>query len=334
MSNEIKIAFLGCGHHVQESHCFEPKGMKIHGVYDPNVKNIEKMEEKLGRTLIHYTSESHLLEDIDVSAVFIGNSSKFHADSLNNVINAGKHVFIEKPIAVNRDQIVIAAKAIKKAKEKGLVVLSCYPRRLEEVLDKYWICNNINIVVLGEALQFSYDFSYPTPKHWNNKVNDRSLMIDHINQDIDMMNMLCGKSNLKYGVVLKDVPLEYFVNGIREDGIGFQFHGSRFLSTRCYSETITIRYEKGEIRLDLERGIMEVRFDEANLVETFQARKMNYDYHFVKMITHFVDLLRNPITAIPYVTLEEIIYNNNFAFLLKDPLRVVRGSVLEQDIVF
>lgn len=64
----------------------------------------------------------HVIESVDV--VLIANAAKFHPMHLSAAIQAGKHVFVEKPHAVDPAGIAVVRAAVEEARKKNLCVLS------------------------------------------------------------------------------------------------------------------------------------------------------------------------------------------------------------------
>jgi len=65
-----------------------------------------------------------MLNDKDIQGVIIGTPNKFHAEQAIASLNAGKHVFLEKPMSMNlpeADAIVAAAKKSGKTVQIGMV---------------------------------------------------------------------------------------------------------------------------------------------------------------------------------------------------------------------
>ena len=60
----------------------------------------------------------HVIECVDV--VLIANAAKFHPMHLAAAVRAGKHVFVEKPHAVDPAGIRVVRAAVEDAKRKGL----------------------------------------------------------------------------------------------------------------------------------------------------------------------------------------------------------------------
>ncbi len=70
-----------------------------------------------------------VIEASDV--VLIANAAKFHPMQMTAAIEAGKHVFVEKPHAIDPAGIQQAARAMERAKENGLGVLSGLQSRFQ-----------------------------------------------------------------------------------------------------------------------------------------------------------------------------------------------------------
>jgi predicted dehydrogenase len=69
-----------------------------------------------------FDAYKRVIESVDV--VLIANAAKFHPLHLTAAVEAGKHVFVEKPHAIDPAGIKMVAAARDKAKQKGLSVLS------------------------------------------------------------------------------------------------------------------------------------------------------------------------------------------------------------------
>jgi predicted dehydrogenase len=71
-----------------------------------------------------YTDHRELLADNRITAVIIGTPNKFHAQQAIDALQAGKHVFLEKPMAMNvaeSDAIVAAMRKSGKIVQIGMV---------------------------------------------------------------------------------------------------------------------------------------------------------------------------------------------------------------------
>lgn len=62
--------------------------------------------------------------DSDVDVVLIACASKFHPQYLKAAVDAGKHVFVEKPHSINAPELMVVTEACETAKKKDLCVVS------------------------------------------------------------------------------------------------------------------------------------------------------------------------------------------------------------------
>jgi predicted dehydrogenase len=111
----LKAGVLGAGHlgkiHLrllQQSEKYD-----LIGFYDPDVKNAQKVVKEFGYT--YFDSLDDLISAVDMIDIVTPTLS--HFDCAEKVIKAGKHVFIEKPIANTVEE---ARKIIQLAKEYGV----------------------------------------------------------------------------------------------------------------------------------------------------------------------------------------------------------------------
>jgi predicted dehydrogenase len=101
----IKVAVIGAGgmlqHHVAG---FSKAGAELVGIMDVNAKAARKAAEKWQIAQAFDTVEEMLAES-DADAVSIIVPNKFHAPLSIKCLNAGKHVFCEKPPALNAGEV-------------------------------------------------------------------------------------------------------------------------------------------------------------------------------------------------------------------------------------
>lgn len=119
MNSPCKIGFLGAGdisllHAAAIDHC---PGAELAGLWSiDDALNSEK-SERFGCRI--YESAEALVSDPDVDAVFILTNLETHCEYGQLAMNAGKHVLIEKPVAVSVDEL----KTLQACAEKNGVVL-------------------------------------------------------------------------------------------------------------------------------------------------------------------------------------------------------------------
>ena len=111
----LKIGIIGAGRigkvHL-ESISYHVKGAEVVAIADPFMNDETKAFcEGFGVEKI-YTDYTKIIEDKDIDAVLVCSSTDTHAPISIEAINAGKHVFCEKPLANTVDKILEIAEAL------------------------------------------------------------------------------------------------------------------------------------------------------------------------------------------------------------------------------
>ena len=115
--SKVKIGLIACGkiatcHHVPEVLKLE-KRAEITALFDLKKSNATKLKKELLPDSKIYDSVEDLL-GADVDAVIISTPNNSHCELTLQALKAGKHVLVEKPMAVNlkdADKMIAAAKA-------------------------------------------------------------------------------------------------------------------------------------------------------------------------------------------------------------------------------
>lgn len=119
--NLIRFGFIGAGmiaHYSAQNVHKHPCGRLV-AVHDTNGARARDLASKHGAKTVHDDASS-LLADGEVDAVYIAVPNKFHAELAVAALGAGKHVLIEKPLAMNaaEGEAMLAA-----ARKSGRVLL-------------------------------------------------------------------------------------------------------------------------------------------------------------------------------------------------------------------
>ncbi len=136
-SDIIRVGVIGCGGRGTEAAqqaMAADKGVRITAMADILMdrvhekrailrgKNPEQTQVDDDHCFAGFQAYQHVIESSDV--VLIANAAKFHPFHMSAAINAGKHVFVEKPHAIDPAGIQMVRSACEKAKTKKLAVLS------------------------------------------------------------------------------------------------------------------------------------------------------------------------------------------------------------------
>jgi predicted dehydrogenase len=113
-------------------------------VQDPHLERAKSLADKYGARA--YTSAKELFADKNVDAVYIATPNKFHVPLAIDALNAGKHVILEKPFAMNATE---AEEAIATAKTAGKVLTVGMNQRFSA--DSQKIKHLVETGVLGDV---------------------------------------------------------------------------------------------------------------------------------------------------------------------------------------
>ncbi len=137
-SGVIKVGVIGCGGRGAEgamNAMNAGKDVRIHAMGD---LLRDRAEEKRTELRAKYPDQVEVTDDrlfrgfdcykkvlaSGVDAVIIANAAKFHPLHLKAAVDAGKHVFVEKPHAIDPAGIKMVRAAVEAAKAKRLCVVS------------------------------------------------------------------------------------------------------------------------------------------------------------------------------------------------------------------
>jgi predicted dehydrogenase len=116
----VRFGFIGAGqiaYYAAEAVLRHPDARLV-AIQDLHVERLKSLQKKHTLEFAHETVEE-LLANKSVDAVYIAVPNKFHIPLAIQALEAGKHVILEKPFAMNAAE---AEQAIAKAKAAGLVL--------------------------------------------------------------------------------------------------------------------------------------------------------------------------------------------------------------------
>src|SRR5262249_25996884 len=131
----MNIAVIGCGY-VAESYLRtlgNYRYLRLAGAYDSNENNLSKFCTKWKAR--QYTALTQILEDPSIDVVLNLTNPRSHYEINRKCIEHGKHVYSEKPLAMQSDQ---ALELVELAQRQG-VYLACAPcSLLSETAQNVW----------------------------------------------------------------------------------------------------------------------------------------------------------------------------------------------------
>ncbi len=148
LNEKIHLGVIGAGNignvHIQEFK--KLSDVHIAAVTDTFLPLAEQRAKENGIAKVHQTAEQ-LIADSSIDAVVIGVPNRFHAPLAVQALKAGKHVLLEKPMAISADA---AREIVRTQRETGKVLMIPHQMRWE------WIALQVKEQVDKGALGHIY----------------------------------------------------------------------------------------------------------------------------------------------------------------------------------
>jgi predicted dehydrogenase len=122
----IRLAFIGSGHinRVHAKAALDIGGIELSAVVNHRPESMEKFASDFSIKKTYLKIED-LIQEGGVDAFVVATPNKFHADQTIAALNAGYHVLVEKPMAMNGTE-ARAMVAAAQANQKTLMVAHCF----------------------------------------------------------------------------------------------------------------------------------------------------------------------------------------------------------------
>lgn len=311
---KIGIGFIGFGTHALCGH-FDHLGhlpVDVIAVNDPNPGVMVACDNVPYALNAVQVSEDEIYVNQNISAVFIMSPDRFHLEQTTRALRYGKHVFCEKPLIETTNDLSVLQSNIALANDCGLVFTTCHPRRFDRPFEWFRAMLPQFISELGVVLEMVFDFSYHKPSKAGLHVG---LLIDHLSHEVDLMHFMFGHQGF-HSYKLFDSETRYHVAGVRDDGIAFNFKGTRMLDNRTYPEFMQVRFAHGSVTMNMETGSAYLHNHECQDVRIFHGVcKTDYDGRFRKMNSDFI----NSMSGQPnYLTNNDLMVNAEMAVRLTE----------------
>lgn len=144
-------------------------GFPVVAVGSRSTESAERFAQKHGITRAH-GSYAELAADPEVDVVYIGTPHPFHAENAVQMLEAGKHVLVEKPFTINEAEARLiadtAARAGKVALEAMWARFLPHMARVREILASG---------ALGELRSVTADHNQKLPDDPSHRLNDLAL---------------------------------------------------------------------------------------------------------------------------------------------------------------
>lgn len=194
----LNFGLLGCGM-AAEVHAGAIKSLEnacLFGVADADKSRAASFAEKQG--VKSYKNFDELLLDESIDAVCICTPNGFHAQNAIAALNAGKHVVVEKPLALNKSDCDAVNEAVEKS-GKTLSVISQLRfsedvAAVKKVIDE----GKLGKIVLASAyLKYWRSPEYYSEGKWKgSKELDGGILMNQGVHGVDLLLYLAGNASV------------------------------------------------------------------------------------------------------------------------------------------
>lgn len=165
-SGQKRIGFIGAGNHASRTliPAFQAAGANLHTIISNGGINAYHFGRKFHFSNVG-TDERKLFDDDTVDAIVIATRHNNHADQIIAGLDAGKHIYCEKPLCLSLDELTLLER--KLAEHPDLHIMIGFNRRFSSL-----------IIKMKELLE-----GYKDPQCIIMTINAGNIPVDHWTQD-------------------------------------------------------------------------------------------------------------------------------------------------------
>jgi len=195
--DKINIGLIGCGTMgmitVNQLLAIDPK-LQIFGIYDPDPNSVKNVLEQVQPNPKVYESYQQLLDQPEIDWVMIASWNCFHYEQVIAALKAGKHIFCQKPIAINLKECEEIYEVWKKSNKLFNVAFtlrySPHYRKIKQLLTEK-IIGDIISMEFNETLDFNHG-GYIMGNWRRLTKNAGTHLLEKCCHDIDLVNWMVG----------------------------------------------------------------------------------------------------------------------------------------------
>ncbi|MCO1334402.1 Gfo/Idh/MocA family oxidoreductase [Microbulbifer sp. OS29] len=237
VDREFRWGFIGCGK-IANDFALVLNHLEQAEVYAVSARDTDRARAFASRHGAEkfYGSYAELVNDPLVDVVYIATVTEFHADHAKLVLNAGKHLLIEKPIALSVDEVSMIRSL---ARSKGLFCMEAMWMRFFPAME---YCKNvIKSGELGEVGQVRADLSFDLKRDegLDSPTWKTGGIFDAGVYPVHQALMICGGK-------IKDSECSGVIDGYGFGQVGAGLLHARFEETLTAMATWSILYEGAE----------------------------------------------------------------------------------------
>ena len=305
MSTEIRICMVGAGR-VAKVHA---NSLINHVPGGKLVAMVDPIEEVLTLTAKDYDIEDRFetledaLDSVDFEAVIITTPTFTHADLAITAAEAGKHIFLEKPMALNLDE----CDAIIKATDANQAILQIgFMRRFDP--DFIYASERISSGEIGQPMIIkSLTHGPGLPPPWARDIDKSNGNLAEVNShDWDCVRWLMGSNYERVYVEIANFKgashgintENYYDNNLVS--IKFENGGLGSITAVCpcdygYDARVEIVGEKGIMQIGDLKGqtiVTSTDRDQGLITPIYRTWPHRFEWAYIREIEHFVTCIQ------------------------------------------
>jgi predicted dehydrogenase len=301
MSTSIRVCLVGAGRvakvHANSLVNHVPHGQLV-SIVDPDATTLGETCDQFA-IKARFPSLEAALEGVDFEAVVITTPTFTHLDLAVTAANAGKHILLEKPMALNLDE----CDAIMAAVEHNRVVLQLgFMRRFDP--EFVAAAARIEAGEIGRPMLIkSLTHGPGLPPAWARDLKTSNGMLAEVNShDWDCTRWLMGSNpNRVYVEVAnfkgaaRNVDTEHFYDNVLVN-IRFENGGLGSISGVCpcdygYDARVEIVGEKGIMQIGEMKGqavVVGINRDQGLITPIYRTWPQRFEWAYIREMEHFV----------------------------------------------
>lgn len=252
----MNIGIIGCGFiakkHAKAIEAIE--GAKLIAVSDKITENMHFYKKEYGAET--YEDSTEMLKRIDLDVVSICTPTGFHAILAIQAAEAGKHIILEKPIAMKLEE---ADEIIKACQDNNVKLSAVHPNRYRPVVKK--LKQILDLGILGKIshanalVNWNRNQEYYDQSPWRGtKAGDGGALMNQAIHNLDLFLWFMGDVQEVFSMEatrLRDIEAEDVSNGLVkfESGALGMVQASTTVYPKNFEESITIFGENGTIKI-------------------------------------------------------------------------------------
>ena len=271
------------------------EGARLKAITDPFLD-----EDWVASRNIPLTGKDHgiMLEDPEIDAILIGSPSTEHAPQLIECAQAGKHIFCEKPIALNPE---IIQNALAEVDKSGVKLQVGFNRRFDPNFSA--VQQQVASGALGDPHIIRITSRDPAPPPAEYVAGSGGMFLDMTIHDFDMARFLSGGEVTEvhaYGAVLVDPEIgkagdiDTAVISLKFDNGALGIIENSRKAVYGYDQRVEVFGSKGTALAENNTPTSMIVFNESGIIrdKPFYFFLERYEKAFVAEMQAFVDAIR------------------------------------------